>query len=190
MRNLKNLGGGKSDRAKEEHYEYVQADLRRIPHTPTLLDRILHNEKYYTWRFWYHLRRVEYHYGKAGLHKLAYIWHWYRYKRYCWINKWTIRPFTVGPGALGLHVGDFVYIGEKAKVGMHFTFGQGVVLDYGCNIEIGDNVMIYPGVKIVKSVKIGNNVTIGANSVVTHDIPDNSVVSGVPARIHIKKSNE
>jgi serine O-acetyltransferase len=32
-------------------------------------------------------------------------------------------------------------------------------------------------------VKIGNNVIIAAGSVVTHDIPDNCMVAGVPAVI-------
>ena len=46
--------------------------------------------------------------------------------------------------------------------------------------------MIYPGVKIIKSVKIGGNVIIGANSVVTHDIPSNSVAYGVPAKSYLR----
>jgi serine O-acetyltransferase len=48
---------------------------------------------------------------------------------------------------------------------------------------IGDNVYIGPGAKIVGNVHIGNNVAIGANCVVTKDIPDNSVVVGVPGRV-------
>jgi len=32
-------------------------------------------------------------------------------------------------------------------------------------------------------VNIGNNVIIGAGSIVTRDIPDNSVAVGVPARV-------
>lgn len=32
-------------------------------------------------------------------------------------------------------------------------------------------------------VSIGNNVAISAGAIVTHDIPDNSVVAGVPAKI-------
>lgn len=49
--------------------------------------------------------------------------------------------------------------------------------------EIGDNVYIGPGAKVIGGIKIGNNVAIGANAVVVHDVPDNAVVGGVPAKI-------
>lgn len=52
----------------------------------------------------------------------------------------------------------------------------------GC-IKIENNVFIGSGVKIMYDVSIGSNVVIAAGAVVTHDIPDNSVVGGVPARI-------
>lgn len=52
----------------------------------------------------------------------------------------------------------------------------------GC-IEIGDNVFVGSGTHILYDTKIGNNVIIGTCSVVTKDIPDNSVVAGVPARV-------
>lgn len=42
---------------------------------------------------------------------------------------------------------------------------------------------IGPGAKIIGAVTIGNNVAIGANAVVTHNVPDNAVVAGVPAKI-------
>lgn len=32
-------------------------------------------------------------------------------------------------------------------------------------------------------IRIGNNVVVAPNAVVTHDVPDNCVVAGVPARI-------
>lgn len=51
----------------------------------------------------------------------------------------------------------------------------GVVL--GRNVWTGRNVCIMPG------VTIGDNAIIGANSVVTHDVPNNCVVAGIPARI-------
>ncbi len=50
-------------------------------------------------------------------------------------------------------------------------------------IVIGDNVHIGIGSTIMPGVRIGSNVIVGCSSVVTHDIPDNSVAAGVPARI-------
>ena len=52
----------------------------------------------------------------------------------------------------------------------------------GC-IEIGDNVFVGSGTHILYDTKIGSNVIIGTCSIVTKDIPDNSVVAGVPARV-------
>ena len=52
----------------------------------------------------------------------------------------------------------------------------------GC-IEIGDNVFVGAGTRILYDTKIGSNVVIGTGSVVTKDIPDNSVAAGVPARV-------
>ena len=53
----------------------------------------------------------------------------------------------------------------------------------GNNVYIGEETMILPG------VHIGNNVVIGARSVVTKDIPDNSVAAGVPCKV-IKTTDE
>ena len=52
----------------------------------------------------------------------------------------------------------------------------------GC-IEIGDNCFIGSKAVILPNVKIGNNVIVGASSLVNKDIPSNSVVAGVPARV-------
>jgi len=50
-------------------------------------------------------------------------------------------------------------------------------------IIIEDNVWIGEGVCILAGVNIGMNSIIGANAVVTKDVPINSVVGGIPARI-------
>lgn len=50
-------------------------------------------------------------------------------------------------------------------------------------IQIGDNVWLGAKVTVLKGVTIGNNVVIGANSVVTSDIPANSIAVGIPARV-------
>ncbi|MBR1786462.1 MAG: sugar O-acetyltransferase [Paludibacteraceae bacterium] len=50
-------------------------------------------------------------------------------------------------------------------------------------ITIGNNVWIGGNVTILPGVTIGDNCTIGAGSVVTHDIPKNSIAVGNPARV-------
>lgn len=57
------------------------------------------------------------------------------------------------------------------------------IKNMGGVIDIGNNVMIGARSIIMPNVKIGNNVVIAAGSIVTKDIPDNSVVAGIPARI-------
>ncbi|CUQ42674.1 maltose O-acetyltransferase [Clostridium paraputrificum] len=50
-------------------------------------------------------------------------------------------------------------------------------------ILIGDNVWIGTGATILKGVCIGDGAIVGAKSVVTRDVPPNTIVAGVPARI-------
>ena len=52
----------------------------------------------------------------------------------------------------------------------------------GC-IEIMDNVYIATGCRILPNVRIGRNCVISAGSVVSQDVPENSVVAGNPARV-------
>ena len=53
--------------------------------------------------------------------------------------------------------------------------------EVGC-IEIMDNVFIGTNVTILNNVRIGPNAIVAAGAVVTKDVPENSVVGGVPAR--------
>ncbi|ULC58269.1 CatB-related O-acetyltransferase [Flaviramulus sp. BrNp1-15] len=57
-------------------------------------------------------------------------------------------------------------------------------------ITIGNDVWIGMGAFIMPGVNIGNGVTIAANSVVTKNIPDYSIVAGVPAKIIKKKFDD
>jgi acetyltransferase-like isoleucine patch superfamily enzyme len=50
-------------------------------------------------------------------------------------------------------------------------------------VVIGNNVWIADKASIMPGVTIGNGVIIAANSVVTHDVPDNALVAGVPAKV-------
>lgn len=53
---------------------------------------------------------------------------------------------------------------------------------------MGDNVSVYTGAIVIGGIKVGNNSSIGAGSVVLKDVPENTLVVGVPARIVEKKS--
>ena len=55
--------------------------------------------------------------------------------------------------------------------------------EYGANVSIGNNVWIGGNVSILPGVTIGDNCVIGAGSVVTRDIPINSVAVGNPCRV-------
>jgi len=111
-----------------------------------------------------------------------------------------------------------IEIHPAAKIGRRFFIdhGEGVVI--GATSEIGDDVLIYQqvtlggtgkeqgkrhptlgnnvvvgaGAKILGNISIGDYSRIGAGSVVIEDVPENSTVVGVPARIvqrHVRDEN-
>lgn len=91
---------------------------------------------------------------------------------------------TIGDGLL---TGRFVYIGDNAHGGLSWEESDipPVLrnLTSKGEIIIGQNVWIGDKVTILAGVTIGDNVIIGANSVVTHDIPNNCVAVGMPAKV-------
>ncbi len=56
-------------------------------------------------------------------------------------------------------------------------------IDLVARIAVGDNVAIGMRSIILPDVRIGSNCIIGCASVVNRDVPDNTIVAGVPARV-------
>lgn len=81
-----------------------------------------------------------------------------------------------------------VVIGETAEIGEDVMLYHGVTLG-GRSLEkgkrhptIGDRVTIGAGAKVLGPVLIGADSAIGGNSVVVHDHPEDSIITGIPAR--------
>lgn len=83
--------------------------------------------------------------------------------------------------------GDNVFIGPNvglytAEHPLDFET-RNKLLEYAEPIKVGNNVWIGGGVNILAGVTIGNNSVVAAGAVVTKNVPDNSVVAGVPAKV-------
>ena len=83
--------------------------------------------------------------------------------------------------------GDNVFIGPNCGF---YTAGHPLDaetrnkgLEYAKPIKVGNDVWFGGNVVVLPGVKIGNNVVIGAGSVVTKDIPENSIAVGNPCKV-------
>jgi serine O-acetyltransferase len=132
---------------------------------------------------WMH--RLAHPLWNAGCHTLArFMSHLNRF-----MTGIEIHPAArLGPGLFIDH-GMGVVIGETAEVGENVTILQGVTLGGTSNKRekrhptLGDNVVVGAGAKIIGGFRIGGNSRIGAGSVVVREVPENSVVVGVPGRV-------
>lgn len=179
-------------RSRSDLKEYLAADLARFERKPTLLDWFIDNEVWYIYHYIRTLRYLEYYLNTSTgkIKHPLYYWHLYRHKKQTFRHKVDIKPNNLGPGFRLFHLGSLVRISINAKIGSNCSILPGVVignrrLEYNPDnwTIIGDNCYIGLDAKIFSPVKIGNNVIIGANSVVVKDIPDNAIVSGIPAKI-------
>ena len=101
--------------------------------------------------------------------------------------EWSSEPWIIS-------VGNNVHITDGVKFITHdggtLLFRDKIPdLDITKPIVVGDRVYFGNNVIVLPGVTIGNNVVIGAGAVITKDIPDNSVVVGIPGKV-IKTTEE
>ena len=85
----------------------------------------------------------------------------------------------------GIEIGDGVLIGHNVTMATlnhdeRPEFRQNI---YPKPIKIGNKVWIGSNATILQGVTIGDGAIVGANAVVTKDVPENSIVAGIPAKI-------
>ncbi|GAA2430947.1 serine O-acetyltransferase EpsC [Mycolicibacterium llatzerense] len=120
------------------------------------------------------------------------------------------RPGWRGPARLLAQATRFftgIEIHPGATIGRRFFIDHGMGVVIGETTEIGDDVMLYHGVtlggrslnkgkrhptignrvtvgagaKVLGPILVGDDSAIGANAVVTHDVPADSIATGIPA---------
>jgi bifunctional UDP-N-acetylglucosamine pyrophosphorylase/glucosamine-1-phosphate N-acetyltransferase len=105
-------------------------------------------------------------------------------------NFGEVKASQLGPG---VKMGHFSYIGD-ARIGANTNIGAGTIT---CNFDgqkknattIGEEVFVGSDTMLVAPVTLGDRSRTGAGSVVTKDVPPDSLAVGVPARIR-KKTTE
>ncbi len=179
-------------RTKKDLHWYLAEDARvnrmqGVPYWKYLIKLFAGSESAHVYRYIKRLRYTEYHHNNKGLwHKLLYYINMLQLHRLG--LKYNIRiPINITGYGLGIYHTVGVILNAE-KVGDYCILQSGILvgISSGTNAGkpiLGNHVVFGPGAKVLGKIKIGNNCFIGANAVVTKDVPDNSFVGGIPAKV-------
>jgi acetyltransferase-like isoleucine patch superfamily enzyme len=90
----------------------------------------------------------------------------------------------------GLTIGNSVGIGELVRIFTHSHSESDHVVRTYAPVTIGEYAKVFGGAMILPGVTIGAQAIVAAGAVVTKDVPANTVVAGVPARVIRDRENE
>lgn len=177
-------------KSKKDLKEYITADLAAAYVPQNCFIRLLHriggNEQCAGFSYVRRLRYTEYYLNNGK--KLAYFWSHFLLSRMGLKYNVRIAPNCCGKGLCIIHLagggGCFV---NADKIGTNCHIQAGVVIgNNGGDLNrpiVGNNVTFGLGCKVYGKLTIGDNAFILPNAVVTHDVPENAIVGGIPARI-------
>ena len=119
--------------------------------------------------------------------------------RFCSIvhpNASMTRWVTLGEGSVvtagciltnRIRIGDHAQVNLACTIGHDSTVGDFATLSPGVNVsgrvEIGTGAFVGTGASLIDRVEIGSWSIVGAGAVVTRNVPANTTVVGVPARV-------
>jgi sugar O-acyltransferase (sialic acid O-acetyltransferase NeuD family) len=115
----------------------------------------------------------------------------------------AIHPSAIVSGYAKVGEGSVIMAGaivnSASRIGNHCILNSASIVEYECTLEdfvhvspnvticagtsVGEGTHIGAGATIIPNKKIGKWCVIGAGSVITQDIPDYSMVVGVPGKI-------
>jgi sugar O-acyltransferase (sialic acid O-acetyltransferase NeuD family) len=89
-------------------------------------------------------------------------------------------------GTVNLVFEAFAMVNTACTLGHEAVLRRACALNPGVNIsggvDIGAGALIGTGSQILQYLKVGRGATVGAGAVVTRDVPDDTLVVGVPAK--------
>lgn len=193
----------------------IREKLKNSPASKRFLDWLIMNQRDARPRWYIRLLAPLYQYRGKG----SKIYHNVRmdtppYRRFWLGRRSVIESYCCINNAVGdVTIGDYTRIGIHCTVigpvciGHHVNLAQGITVtalnhnfadtnrridEQGIStrpVVIGDDVWIGANAVILPGVTIGRHVVVAAGAVVTKDVPENTIVAGVPAKV-IKKIEE
>ena len=193
----------------------IRERLKSSPRTKRWLDYLIMNQRDARPRWYIRLLAPLYQHRGRG----SKIYHSVRmdtppYRRFWLGRRSVVESYCCINNAVGdVVIGDYTRIGihctviGPVSIGSHVNLAQGIVVtalnhnydDSTLRIDqqgvstkpvvIGDDVWIGANAVILPGVTIGRHVVVAAGAVVTKDVPEYSIVAGVPAKVIKKMRN-